>query len=274
MEQREQLRAIVARLCRVEPAALGPDFSVAALVTGSITCHLLDSALRSRLGVEPPPLHEIRTYADLEAAVFGLSAGDPRSPSSPSPSDTLVPPAAASLHPLVGASIACGLDVEKVSNLPAAEDYWTHEFYTNTFSRTEIAYCVLQANPLPHFAARWCAKEALKKCDPRYMKEKMTDIQVDHDANGAPLLQSARTREILPYALSLSHADDTAAAVVIRPPAAPSPSPSLPALGNGETVKERSIGKSVSGKMTTLALGLALFGTIIACLALWRTLNF
>jgi phosphopantetheine--protein transferase-like protein len=271
MDQREQLRAMVAQLCRVGPEAVGPGFSVTALVTGSITSHLLASALRKHLGIEVPLLHGIRTYAELESAVLGVPASDrgappPRGPEAPAGR------AAVPANALPRESLACGLDVEKVSSLPAAEDYWAHEFYVNTFTSTEIAYCVVQPEPLAHFAARWCAKEALKKCDPRYLHEKLTDIEVGHDDNGAPLLQSARTQEILPYALSLTHAGDTAAAVVIRLPAGPVGLPPAALTSGGETAQGPPPAKDlVPTALAALALGLALFAALVAGLALWRS---
>ena len=62
--------------------------------------------------------------------------------------------------------LACGIDIERVDAMPVTDDYWEHEFYKESFSKDEIAYCLLQENPRMHFAARWCAKEALVKCDP------------------------------------------------------------------------------------------------------------
>ena len=61
-----------------------------------------------------------------------------------------------------------GLDVEDIRLLPQAKDYWEHEFYSGSFAKSEIAYAVLQAEPRTHFAGFWCAKEALRKCDPGF----------------------------------------------------------------------------------------------------------
>src|SRR5262245_8514470 len=156
MDNYTKLREVVARLSRVEPEAMGPDYSLGPLLSGSISVHLLESALREHLGVTPPPLHNLRTYSDLEAAVLGTPAQQPDRPlpaTARSTAQTAEP-----TSPSEG-NLACGLDVEQVSKFPVAPDYWTHEFYVNTFTRTEIAYCTRQADPRPHFAARWCAKE-------------------------------------------------------------------------------------------------------------------
>lgn len=36
-------------------------------------------------------------------------------------------------------------------------------FYNRLFTDNEIKYCLSQKNPAPHFAARFCAKEAIYK---------------------------------------------------------------------------------------------------------------
>jgi phosphopantetheinyl transferase (holo-ACP synthase) len=159
-----------------------------------------------------------------------------------------------------------------VSSLPAAEDPWAHEFYVNTFAADEIAYCVVQPDPLPHFAARWCAKEALRKCDPKYLQVPLVDVQVGHGENGAPLLQSARTREVLPYALSITHARDTAAAVVIHAPTAGCGVPAAPEAAVRVPAGAACAGGRLSHRVAACALGLALFAAVVACAALWRAL--
>jgi phosphopantetheine--protein transferase-like protein len=110
------------------------------------------------------------------------------------------------------------MDIEMVENLPRVQDYWDDPFYTATFTASETAYCLLQANPPLHFAARWCAKEALKKCDPAYSHMAMNQLEVALTATGAPVLQSAThgTWERLPVTVSLSHTTSMAAAVVIK----------------------------------------------------------
>ena len=62
--------------------------------------------------------------------------------------------------------------------MPVTDDYWEHEFYKESFSKDEIAYCVLQENPRMHFAARWCAKEALVKCDPAFKGQSFATMEV------------------------------------------------------------------------------------------------
>jgi phosphopantetheine--protein transferase-like protein len=273
MDKHEKLREIVARLIRMEPADVHPGSSLAHVMSGSINVHLLESALRQHLGVVPPPLHSLKTFADLEAAVFASESLQP--PAQEPPLQTPKAQLGASVPhgvPHAGPAIACGLDVESISNLPATHDFWTHEFYLNTFTSTELAYCTRQLDPRIHFGARWCAKEALKKCDPRFLEEKLVNIEVHHDESGAPTLQLVSTQEILPYSVSLTHTDALAAAVVVRlhsvppetPPArVPSDSP-VNGPANGTIRHHSSTG-------VVLAFVFALLSTLIASAALLRT---
>src|SRR5579872_5669620 len=108
MDKHAQLRQIVATLSRVEPDAVGPDFSLAALLAGSLTVHRLEAAVREHLGAAPPRLHGLRTYAELEAAVLGQTGAPPTAAARPRPESPK------------GHGLACGLDVEPISNFPAA----------------------------------------------------------------------------------------------------------------------------------------------------------
>jgi len=271
MDKHTKMRQIVATLSRVEPEAVGPDFSLAPLLSASLTVHRLEAALREHLGVVPPRLHGLRSYSELETAILGETS-QPTGPARPASGAGRDSPRPES-HNRQG--LGCGLDVEPIANFPAAPDYWTHEFYTNTFTSTEIAYCARQPDPRPHFAARWCAKEALKKCDPAYLAEQMVNIQVRHDEQGVPVLQLVNTQQVLPYAVSLTHSAELAAAVVIRLDLA-----SLPASGEAKpsaSVADGGVAGS-TGKQglssSTVALVFALLGLLLSSFALWRTLGF
>lgn len=267
MDKHTKIRQIVATLSRVEPETVGPDFSLATLLAGSLTVHRLEAAVREHLGVVPPRLHGLRTYAELEAAVLGESG--PAHPASAAVRDNPGP------ESQKGRGLSCGLDVEPIANFPAVPDYWTAEFYTNTFTSLEIAYCVRQLDPRPHFAARWCAKEALKKCDPAYLAEPVLNIQVRHDEQGAPVLQRVNTQQILSYAVSLTHSADLAAAVVIRMDLA-SPPPleehNQPASAVASVVAAPTEQRTL--RTSTVALVFALLGVLLSSFALWRSFGF
>jgi phosphopantetheine--protein transferase-like protein len=115
------------------------------------------------------------------------------------------------------AGLCVGLDVEGIRSLPEASDYWEHEFYSGSFARSEIAYAVLQSDPRMHFAGFWCAKEALRKCDPSFASVSPALTAVAHDSNGRPYLTLDTEAGLvrLLHALSISHTAELATAIVV-----------------------------------------------------------
>lgn len=241
----------------------------------SITRAALDAALRRAVGARVPAVDTARTFGELLAGFAPGSAADP--PAGPAAPTAAAPAPAA---PTAGAAngvaaaappVACGVDMELVANLPAADDYWDHAFYRATFAPAEIAYCLAQPDPPPHFCARWCAKEALRKCDPAFLAVGLSALEVAHDGSGAPHFRahadgSARR---LPHALSLSHTATAAVAVVVRaaePPRAPRPAPApAPAPAKAPAA---AAGPARGGRWAVL-LALAALG--LAAAALYRT---
>ena len=210
MSQSEEIRAMIATMRMVTPAEIDDNTSLAALNTslGSAKVRL---GLK-RLGLALPAGSKPATFAGLLAALSGEPA--PVAPSVP------ITKAAAT----DSSGLQVGLDVEDIGSLPAATDYWEHEFYRANFAKSEIAYAVLEAEPRTHFAGFWCAKEALRKCDPSFADVSPAQTAVAHDANGRPCLtlETGAGPERLPHAVSISHTLEIATAVVVSGTAAPS----------------------------------------------------
>ena len=243
MTQSDTLRNTVAEFFRVEPATVGAEFALTGPRLGnSIARGQLDAAIRRQVGARLASVHSARTFGELESELLGkpVVASGQKTERSPKP--------LMDSSPATG-STRCGIDIERVDSLPKTTDYWEHEFFRTHFSAAEIAYCLMQSNPPIHFAGRWCAKEALKKCDPRFLTEEMVHIEVVTESGGILMRHLVGGHaEVLPHALSISHTSTAAVAVVIlggRPnppvavqtaPAAVSPAPVahfgyLPALG-------------------------------------------
>jgi phosphopantetheine--protein transferase-like protein len=208
----EEIRALIATMLMVSPAEVAEGTSLASLNTslGSAKVRL---GLK-RLGLALPAGAKPATFGGLLAALSG-EAAPPAVNTVPSPI------AAAAAAPSAGLQV--GLDVEDISSLPIAADYWEHEFYRGTFAKSEIAYAVLQAEPRTHFAGFWCAKEALRKCDPGFSGVSPERTAVAHDADGRPYLtlETESRPERLAHALSISHTTEVATAVVVTGTAAP-----------------------------------------------------
>jgi phosphopantetheine--protein transferase-like protein len=221
MAQQDLLQHTVATFLGVEPQHIQPALSFTGTrLHGSLARARLYTALQQSLGIQCPAVFTARTYGELHTAVFGTPAvASEITP--PQPRHSAVGDTGLSEQTSLAGGLACGIDIEMVDNLPRVQDYWEDPFYTATFTASETAYCLLQANPPLHFAARWCAKEALKKCDPAYSHTAMNQLEVTLTTTGAPVLQTAMhgTWERLPVTVSLSHTTSMAAAVVIKSPA-------------------------------------------------------
>jgi holo-[acyl-carrier protein] synthase len=221
MEQQDLLQHTVATFLGVEPQHIQPALALTdTRLHGSLARARLYIALQQSLGIQCPAVFTARTYGELHTAVFSTPAAAPET-APPQSRHSAAGDVELSEQSGLAGGLGCGIDVEMVENLPKAQDYWEDPFYTATFTAAETAYCLLQANPPLHFAARWCAKEALKKCDPAYSHMAMNQLEVALTATGAPVLQSAThgTWERLPVTVSLSHTTSMAAAVVIKSPA-------------------------------------------------------
>lgn len=87
------------------------------------------------------------------------------------------------------------------------------------FTAREREYCERHADPAPHYAARFAAKEAAAKAVGRYLR--WQEVEVVRGRAGAPALSvtgdSARWAEVTRgarFLVSLSHSKDHAVAVV------------------------------------------------------------
>jgi phosphopantetheine--protein transferase-like protein len=218
-----RLRQAVAEFFEVGESEVGPAFSLQGRRgQGSIARAALDSLIRRRVGLMSRSVYSARTYGELEAelapgaAIVPVSAPLATSLPDPRPNGQGTTPAA------VARPVCCGIDIELIDHLPRVDDCWEDPFYRDHFAPGEIAYCLLQETPSLHFTARWCAKEALKKCDGAFLATVPKDIEVVVDGAGAPHLvhhTGGGTRR-LPHAVSLSHTTHAAVAVVVKVDAA------------------------------------------------------
>ena len=218
-----ELKHVVAELFEADLNKVNGDFLLSTRrMQGSLARAKLDAAIRHRLGVKCRTVYSAKTYGELEKAVLGSSSGSNESDSSAAIVSTVTNPEATALfgENSIGSTpaLSCGIDIEMVENFPEVDDYWKDSFYTNSFSSVEIAYCLLQENPRMHFAARWCAKEALKKCQPSFLHEEPINIEfVSNEASPPILRQYINGNPItLPFAVSVSHTSLIAVAVVVK----------------------------------------------------------
>jgi phosphopantetheine--protein transferase-like protein len=297
METRDVLRATIADFFEVDPGQVGAAFPLSGrLGQGSIARAALDSVIRRRVGLKSTAVYSARTYGELEAALLGnTSEGLPPPSSAAGASPVFSPePAANGSAPRVAAAstasaarmgppVSCGIDIELVENLPPATDYWEHEFYTTVFTPKEIAYCLMQENPPLHFAGRWCAKEALKKCNPELFAEEMRNIEFVSGESPGPYLcryvgEEARR---LPHAVSIAHTPQAAIAVVVKwngamavealGPEGPLPDPGSGSMAAPAPPPPAPAVQAARGGLGLWSALLAFAALVVAILALLRT---
>ena len=265
MQTQELLRATVAEFLQIEADQVRAELPLAGRrLQGSIGRAALDAALRRCLGASYPAVYSAATYGELEATI--LSAGDATNPVlafRPGPVPPLADANSDSPDSIGALGLSCGVDLEMVESLPAAADYWTDEFYRTTFSPAEIAYCVLQQDPRLHFAARWCAKEALRKCDGAFLHVPLGAVELIHDGTGRPHLRRVADApgQLLPVAVSISHTPVAAVATVIKLDA-PTPAPAPAAAADPLARPSRSLHAWAATLFSLAAVGLALWALL------------
>ncbi len=131
-----------------------------------------------------------------------------------------------------------------------------------------------QPSPRPHFAARWSAKEALRKCDRAFLAVPLDAVEVARDDDGSPSLRhrAGDGWRPLPHALSLSHTHDAAVAVVVAlaGPARATPDSEPPGIAAGDRGPRAASarGRGLGGLLQAVFLMAAV---AMAALALYRT---
>lgn len=114
-----------------------------------------------------------------------------------------------------------GIDIIDIERVKEAIER-TPRFLKRVFTRQEIDYCLSKKNPYPSLAARFAAKEAVRKVHPLFISGiRYHDTEVVLNEKGQPqivLHGMARERfeaHFAQIAVSLSHAEKQAIAAVI-----------------------------------------------------------
>lgn len=117
--------------------------------------------------------------------------------------------------------IGIGVDLLEINRFSEVLKKHEAAFIKKIFTPDEILYCQKHANPIPHFAARFCAKEAVSKALGTGIGEFLgfLDIQITSSQNKKPfvtLLDNAKKHFSNPsFDISLSHTDSMATAFII-----------------------------------------------------------
>ena len=117
-----------------------------------------------------------------------------------------------------------GIDLVENARMASALERGGEAFLRRAFTEAEVAYCRSHRDPVPRFAARFAAKEAVAKAFGTGLGEAAAfrEIEVVHDARGAPHVQlhgqaaaTAAAQGLTAFRLSLTHTQHYAAAMVL-----------------------------------------------------------
>lgn len=110
--------------------------------------------------------------------------------------------------------ISSGIDIEMVDSFRDTVEVQGDETFKRLFTPSEMAYCMLQEDPPQHFAARFCAKEALRKCGSTFIDVAYNQIEICNKESGDPYVR-IQGEELKNVSISLSHTTEFAVASAI-----------------------------------------------------------
>lgn len=115
-----------------------------------------------------------------------------------------------------------GIDLVPIPRMRQVLERWQERFLTRVFTADEIAYCRARKDPVPHFAARFAAKEAALKALGTGLRLGVSwrELEVRRERGGPPtLVLRGRSRDLARarhgadrMLLALSHDGDYAIA--------------------------------------------------------------
>jgi holo-[acyl-carrier protein] synthase len=115
--------------------------------------------------------------------------------------------------------IGIGVDLVEVARIEAAIERWGERFLKRIFTPAEMEYCGGHTVGGIHYAARFAAKEAVRKATGEDLN--WTDVEITNEERGKPVVrlsgrnltgEEAENTKIL---LSISHTDEYAVAYVV-----------------------------------------------------------
>lgn len=110
------------------------------------------------------------------------------------------------------AIVGIGIDVADISRFEKIDYNTNKTFYQRVFTDKEIEYCLKKTSPYPHFAARFCAKEAFIKAAGATMKD-LKKIEVVLEGEKPKIVTSLAKDKTIH--LSMSHSEKVATAIVL-----------------------------------------------------------
>ncbi|MFX0170635.1 MAG: holo-ACP synthase [Candidatus Hodarchaeota archaeon] len=85
-----------------------------------------------------------------------------------------------------------GIDIAEIQRFRKKSFSSHRHFYKRVFNDYEIQYCLDYADPYPHFSGIFAAKEAVFKAVNKFIKINISQISIQHDTKGRPVIWPVR----------------------------------------------------------------------------------
>jgi holo-[acyl-carrier protein] synthase len=112
------------------------------------------------------------------------------------------------------AKISIGTDIIEVKRLKQRQLKKNLTLYNNIFTKSELKYCFRHADPYPHLAGIFAAKEAVIKCFDAPLR--MIDIEINRDVYGKPFAVAKYKKKTVKVKISISHTQSIAIAFAVK----------------------------------------------------------
>jgi len=193
----DRAKEIIATFLKVEPSEINNNTVIdSSAIAGSVLLHRMYSSL-SKEGYHVVDYRDIKTFGDFVDKLNGTKSSKEINHQSKKVLQE---------SSLNGVNI--GIDIEDIINMPVSNDYREDKFYIDNFSKKEISYCILQADPRASFAGKFALKEAIIKADNSYINTPFKEIEILNTKDGKPYFNN--------FNLSVSHSTNEAVGVAIR----------------------------------------------------------
>jgi holo-[acyl-carrier protein] synthase len=114
---------------------------------------------------------------------------------------------------MVDSGIDIGTDIVEIKRFRQKPLEANLTFYNSIFTKSELIYCVKYADPYPHLAGIYAAKESIIKCSSRSLR--MHDIEIIRCNDGKPVAVICYKKKNTNVKISISHTRSIAMAVAI-----------------------------------------------------------
>ena len=200
-----EIKEVLSGYLKVEASSINPDTRIDRSALGnSILIHRMYANFSQR-GYQVPDYSTVQTFGQLLQRLNGSIVNENNTSEK---ANSVANYSIAGSH-LSESTNGIGIDIESKDNFEIPVDFRENSFYRENFTANEIAYCLLQSEPVLSFAGLFAAKEAVVKAENSLIGKPFNLIEIQHTAQGKPYYRD--------FLISISHSRETAIAIALKP---------------------------------------------------------